>query len=383
MGSFYLEIGGSLLDIKDLYGAPRVKKSDDNKESVEIAEKQLESPSKEALPKKEIKSGADLPIFQELYKEFQRIFPHGTEVEFMPSGSVVLDYILGGGIPRGKFVEIASPSGLGKSTIALHACKSLAEQGLHSLYLDFEHALNDSLERGIGVDKYRGIYYAPHKLTTYEDAQNILDKYLKKKGIVDLVVLDSVTAMMPSKLREKAIEEIEPGLNARLMSAFLQKYKDVASATNATFLFINQTRMKIDFHSRFGAQETAAGGKALEFYTDIRIYMKGAQEVKDDDNVRIGVDVGIEATKNRVTRPYVKGVMSVIFGRGISNSRSYILYLIQAGGVVQSASYFTFKIPGLQEETFRGRDAAAEFIAKNREAVHQFLKTKGFFGDKG
>jgi len=315
--------------------------------------------------------------FEEAAASLMERFPSRMDVEYADTGSLVLNKLMGGGLPRGKYVELSTPSGMGKSTAALHICLSLCENGEKCVYLDFENAVNDSLVHGVGLTPYIGKTFSLHKLMTFADAEDAIDPYLYS-GDIALIVIDSITAIIPSVIQETSIEAALPGLKARLQGALLEKYKSDFSINGTTLLLINQMRTKFDFrgNSRVGP----AGGMTLEFYSDVRLMGIGAgkkiEENIDGKKVIIGHDMRLTTIKNKFTKPFVEDVLSVLFGKGISNIRTMMYYLVNEKIVKQSGSYF--EIEG-SAERMRGWVGVEAYVRENFEECLQKLKGLGIF----
>ena len=310
--------------------------------------------------------------------------------EFIRSGSIVLDALLGGGIPRGCFILWSSQTGIGKSTGSLYVCKSYCVQGLKALYLDFEGGVNENQLRGIGLDKHKyhktknpnGKFFI-YRVTTFVDAEAFLDDLL---GEVDLIVFDSVTAMLPAKLQDKSVEDIQPGVQSRLMSNLLQKYKAASIDKGTSWIMINQMRTKISFNSP--SKDAEAGGNALKFYADYRILMKKAypngtlgkeeETVKGTVKIPYGAINEVWCEKSRYTRPFVPLSLAVIFGKGISNIYSYKEFLESKGVVSKNGSWYSIDIGDKGEQyKCQGEQGILEWIGKNKKIVVDFIDSCG------
>ncbi len=308
--------------------------------------------------------------------------------EFIKSGSIVLDALLGGGIPRGCFILWSSQTGIGKSTGSLYVCKSYCVQGLKALYLDFEGGVNENQLRGIGLDKHKyhkdtnpnGKFFI-YRVTTFVDAETFLDDLL---GEVDLIVFDSVTAMLPAKLQDKSVEDIQPGVQSRLMSNLLQKYKAASIDRGTSWIMINQMRTKISFNSP--SKDAEAGGNALKFYADYRILMKkaypngtlekGEETIKGSVKIPYGAVNEVWCEKSRYTRPFVPLSLAVIFGKGISNIYSYKEFLESKGVVSKNGSWYSIDIDG-KEYKCQGEQGMLEWIGKSKKIVVDYINSCG------
>lgn len=328
--------------------------------------------SKRTRGKGRVKGGVS---FQQLALAYSELYQSGLGLEFLSTGSINADKMLGGGLPRGRISEWMSPAGMGKSTLALWACKTTCEVGGRALYIDDEYAVNDSLISGVGLDKYDGSQFFIAKLQTFSEAEEVIDAFFSSAEPPDLVVVDSITALSSTKLQDGGmkIEDAEPGWQARLLSNFFLKYKGKFGQMGTHLMCINQMRVKLSF--RGTSSMDGGGGNPMKYYPDIRVRMTNGGDIVVGGN-KIGSDVGIETIKNKVTVPFQKNVISILFGKGISNIRA-CTFLLEAEGVVsQSGSYFTIEIGG-SKQTVQGRTGLTEFITKNESLVMDFLRSRG------
>lgn len=319
-------------------------------------------------------------------KEYQSL----SEPEFTRSGSVVIDAILGGGIPKGTMIVWSSESGCGKSTGALHISRTYCMQGKRVLYLDYEHGVNSGQIDGMGLREY--LYdetknpdgnFILFQLQTYKDAEGILDKIM---GSLDLVIIDSVTAMLTENVRDKSSEDVVIGVDARVTSAFLKKYKADVSRTGCTWLLINQMRTKIATGYGQQTHDAEAGGNALKFYPDIRLMMKKAYKgelVKEEETVKgpqkvpFGAINTIYAIKNRYERPNIPMNVAIIFGRGIDNNFAYYDFLENQRAIKKTGAWYNIKIPGVEPAKLQGINKVIEWIGSNKDDVRGFINSKG------
>lgn len=310
-----------------------------------------------------------------------------SEAEFTRSGSVVLDAILGGGIPRGVFILWSAENGCGKSTGCLHVSRVYCMQKKRVLYLDYEGGVNDSQIDGMGLREYlynedtnpEGLFIL-YQVQTYKDGEAILDEIMAD---VDLVIVDSATAMLTEKVKGASSEDALPGVDSRVMSTFLKKYKAEAVREGVTWIIINQMRTKISFMGSTGDVE--AGGNALKYYPDIRLMMKkawkGTLEREEDtatgkQKVPFGAICQVWAEKNRYERPKIPLNMAIIFGRGISNEYAYYDYLERYGVVKKSGAWFTIKMAGLEDKV-QGMNRVIDWINDHKDAVRDFINAHG------
>jgi recombination protein RecA len=325
---------------------------------------------------REVKDDTSSKTFSQIANKFASDFTANTKLEFWSTGSPSFDNILGGGIAKGKMYTLHSPAGLGKTTCCLSFCRSICEKGGTCIYLDVEHAVNSTLIKGVGLEPYYNKSFIVHDPDTFSEAETIMDTYLKCSEPPSLIVIDSITMMISEKLKngEMLSEDVEPGWHARLASLFLNKFKHKIPDTGSSIFLINQERTKIRF--RGPSTVEAAGGAALQFIPDVIIEMKHSKDIMQGE-VCLGSDTLIETTKNKVTIPFIRNLVSIIFGEGISNSRSFS-YLLEADGAVkQLGSMFNLTTPSGLSASCRGRNALEEYIKQNEFAVVEYLKSRG------
>ena len=320
--------------------------------------------------------------FEEVSKTLLKSFESFEETTFIPSGSVVLDSVIGGGIPKGKFIEISSDAGVGKTTAVLHACKVACREGHKVAYLDFEHGVNESQIEGIGLSDYLGKDFILLQPITFEDAEQIIDA-LVDTGIT-YIVIDSITAMLPGKLQDSSIGEVQPGIHARYSAIFLQKYKGVCQTSKITFIFINQVRTKMNF--RGVTTQDAAGGNAQKFYMDVRLQMikrtkleKKMITMEGEKLVEYGSEVAVMAKKNRYNKPMIEGVMTIIYGKGVSNFAAYIKWLTAKGFIkLGGGGWYTITFNN-EEEKVRGQQGLNGWVKSNISEVKRYIDENGGF----
>jgi RecA/RadA recombinase len=318
-----------------------------------------------------------------LSREYQSI----EKPDFVQSGSVVIDALLGGGIPRGVFILWSSASGIGKSTGSLYISRSYCVQGLKVLYMDFEGGVNESQLDGIGLSQYlyhpknnpKGTFFC-YRLQTYQDAEKWLDAILE---FVDLVIIDSVTAMLPGKMQSVSIEDVQPGLQSRLMANLLLKYKSKSVRSKATWIMINQMRTHIRFVGI--STEEEAGGNALKFYSDYRILMKEARNGKlekvektarGDAKVPFGSLNEIWCLKSRYSRPFIPLSIAMVFGKGVSNNYAYKDFLESNGCIKRRGAWYDIDVAGLVASV-NGEGKIVEWIQQNRDAIRGYVNSCG------
>ena len=327
----------------------------------------------------------------ELYKsvrELSKTYKSLSKAEFVRSGSVVLDALLGGGIPRGTFILWSAENGCGKSTGALHISRTYCLQDKKVLYLDYEGGVNLSQIEGIGLKDYlyseenpKGTFFL-FQCQTYKDGEKILDKLMAS---VDLVVIDSMTAILTEKVKGSSSEDVLPGIDARVSSTFMKKYKAEAVRCGVTWVMINQIRTKIAMGFGQVTHDEEAGGQALRFYPDIRLRMKKAfkgtleREEKTSNGLQkvpFGAVCDIWAEKNRHMRPKIPLSLTIIFGKGISNEFAYAQWLLNQGFIIKTGSWFNIKFND-HDEKFQGMDKIVEWVTTNRNEVKEFINSNG------
>ncbi len=259
------------------------------------------------------------------------------DVEVIPSGSLALDNALGvGGYPRGRIIEIYGPESSGKTTLTLHAIAEAQKAGLSCAFVDAEHAFDPSYARNLGIDLDKLIISQPDN---GEAALEITDT-LVRSGAVDLVVIDSVAALVPQVELEGGMADNQMGLQARLMSKALRKLTSTVSKTNSTIIFINQIRMKIGV--MFGSPETTSGGNSLKFYASVRLDIRRGSPIKDQEEV-LGNETRVKVVKNKVAPPFKMADFEIIYGEGISRVGEVIDLATKYNIIEKSGSWYAYK----------------------------------------
>jgi len=275
------------------------------------------------------------------------------KISVIPSGSVGLDRAFGvGGYPKGRVVEIFGQEASGKTTLTLHAIAQAQAHGGVAAFIDAEHALDVSYARKLGVRTEELLISQPD---TGEQALEITE-HLVRSGAVDLIVIDSVAALVPKAEIEGEMGDAHMGVQARLMSQALRKLTGVLSKTNTCIIFINQTRMKIGVV--FGNPETTTGGMALKFYSSVRLEIRRAGALKDGDNV-VGSRARVKVVKNKVAPPFQEAEFDVLYGTGISRAGEVIDLGVTLGLIEKSTSHH-FSLHG--ERIGHGRERAVEYL---------------------
>ena len=288
------------------------------------------------------------------------------EVEAIPTGSLSLDIALGiGGVPRGRIVEIYGPESSGKTTLALEILAEAQALGGVVAFIDAEHALDPGYAARIGVDIDEVLISQPD---TGEQALEICDM-LVRSGALDVVVIDSVAALTPKAELEGEIGESTVGLQARLMSQALRKLAASLSKSNTTCIFINQLREKIGV--MFGNPETTPGGRALKFYSSVRLDIRRSDQIKDEDKNVIGNRTKVKVVKNKVAPPFRLAEFDIMYGTGISKEGCVLDEGVRYGIVNKSGAWFTYVTEAGSERLGQGREAAKEFLATNPDLMDE------------
>lgn len=282
-------------------------------------------------------------------------------VQVIPTGSLALDVALGiGGLPRGRVIEIYGPESSGKTTVALHAVASAQKAGGNAAFIDAEHALDPVYARALGVDTDSLLVSQPD---TGEQALEIADMLIRSGGI-DIIVVDSVAALVPKAEIEGEMGDSHVGLQARLMSQALRKITGALSATGTTAIFINQLREKIGVF--FGSPETTTGGKALKFYASVRIDVRRIETLKEAGSP-VGNRTRAKVVKNKMAPPFKQAEFDIVYGKGISREGSIIDMGVEAGIVRKSGSWFTYG----DDQLGQGKENVRQFLADNPELANE------------
>lgn len=284
-------------------------------------------------------------------------------VELLPTGSLSLDLALGGGYPKGRIIEIYGPESSGKTTLALHAIAEIQKQGGQAAFIDAEHALDPAYAKRIGVDTDNLLISQPDN---GEQALEICET-LVRSGAVDLIVVDSVAALVPQAEIDGDMGDAQMGLHARLMSQAMRKLTGIIAKSKATVIFINQIRMKIGV--MFGNPETTTGGNALKFYASVRIDIRRIGQIKDGDNIS-GNRTKIKVVKNKIAAPFRTAEFDIMYNEGISKVGD-ILDLAVQYGVIEKAGAF-LKYNG--ETLGQGREAVKKLFKENPKLASEIEK---------
>ena len=287
-----------------------------------------------------------------------------AEMQVIPTGSIALDVALGiGGLPRGRIVEIYGPESSGKTTLTLHAIANVQKQGGIAAFIDAEHALDPDYAKALGVDTDALLVSQPD---TGEQALEIADMLIRS-GALDLIVIDSVAALVPRAEIEGEMGDSHVGLQARLMSQALRKITGVLSNTGTTAIFINQLREKIGV--MFGSPETTTGGRALKFYSSVRLDVRRIESLKDGTDV-VGNRTRVKVVKNKVAAPFKQAEFDIMYGKGISREGSLIDVGVEQSIVRKSGAWYTYD----GDQLGQGKEKAREFLKENPDVAAEIEK---------
>lgn len=285
-------------------------------------------------------------------------------IEVIPTGSLALDTALGiGGLPRGRIVEIYGPESSGKTTLALHVVANAQKNGGVAAFIDAEHALDPVYARHLGVDTDSLIVSQPDN---GEQALEIADMLIRS-GALDVIVIDSVAALVPKAEIEGDMGDSHVGLQARLMSQALRKMTGALAQANTTAIFINQLREKIGVF--FGSPETTTGGKALKFYASVRMDIRRIQTLKSGDEP-IGNRTRVKVVKNKMAPPFKTAEFDMLYGQGISQEGSILDMALETDVVKKSGSWFTYN----GDQLGQGRENVRRFLIDNPEVTNEIAQ---------
>ena len=279
------------------------------------------------------------------------------KIEVIPSGSISLDKALGvGGYPKGRIIEVYGPESSGKTTFALHAIASAQKSGGFAAFIDAEHALDPVYAKNLGVDVENLILSQPD---SGEQALDIAEALIKS-GSVDVIVIDSVAALVPEAELNGDMGDNHVGLHARLMSQAMRKLAGIINKTNCVAIFINQIREKVGV--MFGNPETTTGGRALKFYASVRLEVRKGEAIKDGTNV-LGNRTNLKVVKNKVAPPFKTAEVEIIYGQGISKLGEIVDLAVNANIINKAGAWFSYN----GNKIGQGRENAKEFLKANPE----------------
>ena len=289
--------------------------------------------------------------------------PH-VPIEVIPTGSIALDIALGiGGLPRGRVIEIYGPESSGKTTVALHAVANAQAGGGVAAFIDAEHALDPEYARALGVDTDSLLVSQPD---TGEQALEIADMLIRS-GALDIIVIDSVAALVPRAEIEGEMGDSHVGLQARLMSQALRKITGALSNSGTTAIFINQLREKIGV--MFGSPETTTGGKALKFYSSVRLDVRRIETLKDGTDA-VGNRTRVKVVKNKVAPPFKQAEFDIVYGQGISREGSLIDVGVEQAIVKKSGAWYTYD----GDQLGQGKENVRNFLRDNPDLADEIEK---------
>lgn len=283
-----------------------------------------------------------------------------TNIETVSSGSISLDIALGGGIPRGRIVEIYGPESSGKTTLCLHVVAEIQKAGGTAAYVDAEHALDPVYAKKIGVKTEDLLLSQPDN---GEQALEVVEA-LVRSNAVDIVVVDSVAALVPQAEIEGDMGDSHMGLQARLMSQALRKLTGVISKTKCTVIFVNQLRMKIGV--MFGNPETTTGGNALKFYASVRLDIRRIGQIKSGEEV-VGNRVRVKVAKNKIAPPFKQAEFDIMYNEGISREGDVLDLASAEGVVIKSGAWFEYDGAKISQ----GREAAKQYLRDNPKVLEK------------
>jgi recombination protein RecA len=285
------------------------------------------------------------------------------DVETIPTGSLSLDIALGGGIPKGRIVEIYGPESSGKTTLTLHAVAEVQKAGGVAAFIDAEHALDPAYAKRLGVDIDKLLVSQPD---SGEQALEIVET-LVRSNAVDIVVIDSVAALVPQAEIEGDMGDSHMGLQARLMSQALRKLTGIISRSKCTVVFINQLRMKIGI--MFGNPETTTGGNALKFYASVRMDIRRISQIKSAEEV-LGNRVRVKVVKNKIAPPFREAEFDIMYNQGISREGDVLDLAIARGIMTKSGAWIAYE----GENVAQGREAGKQYLHDNPKVLDKIVK---------
>lgn len=285
------------------------------------------------------------------------------KIEVIPTGCMTLDIALGiGGVPRGRIIEIYGPESSGKTTVSLHIIAEAQKLGGTAAFIDAEHALDPSYAEKLGVNTKELYVSQPDN---GEQALNICDT-LVRSGAVDLIVIDSVAALTPKAEIDGEMGDNHVGLQARMMSQALRKLTGIINKSNSTVIFINQLREKVGV--MFGSPETTTGGKALKFYSSVRMDVRRVDSIKEGADI-VGNRTRVKIVKNKMAPPFKVAEFDIVYGKGISQVGCVVDLALELGILKKSGSWFSYN----DEKIAQGKENAKEVLSNNKELYEEIV----------
>ena len=320
------------------------------------------------------KENISADVLDETLKQIQKLFGKGAimrlgeresvDVDTIPSGSLLIDEALGvGGYPKGRIIEIFGPESSGKTTLALHAIAECQKHGGRAAFIDAEHAIDPVYAKNLGVDINELILSQPDN---GEQALEIVEM-LASSGGVNLIIVDSVAALVPQAELDGEMGDSAVGLQARLMSKAMRKIAGILNKKECAVIFINQLREKVGV--MYGNPETTSGGRALKFYATIRIDIRRTEAIKQGSDI-IGNTCRVKIVKNKVSAPFKQCEIDIIYGQGISKEGEILDRAVELGFIKKSASWFEYK----GNKIAQGRDAAKAYLKDNEDVANELLE---------
>ncbi len=282
------------------------------------------------------------------------------DVETIPTGSLSLDIALGGGIPKGRIIEIYGPESSGKTTLSLHAIAEVQKSGGTAAFIDAEHALDPQYASRLGVDTEQLLLSQPDN---GEQALEIVET-LVRSNAVDIIVVDSVAALVPQAEIEGEMGDSHMGLQARLMSQALRKLTGIINRSKCTVIFLNQLRMKIGV--MFGNPETTTGGNALKFYASVRIDIRRIGQIKEGDKI-IGNRTRVKVVKNKIAPPFRQAEFDIMYNEGISREGDVVDLAVERGIIGKAGAWFAYEGNNIAQ----GREAAKQYLRDNPKVLEE------------
>ena len=319
------------------------------------------------------KENISADALDETLKQIQKLFGKGAvirlgdresvDVDAIPSGSILLDEALGvGGYPKGRIIEIYGPESSGKTTLALHAIAECQKMGGRAAFIDAEHAIDPIYAKNLGVDINELILSQPDN---GEQALEIVEM-LANSGSINLIIVDSVAALVPQAELDGEMGDSSVGLQARLMSKAMRKIAGILNKKECAVIFINQLREKVGV--MYGNPETTSGGRALKFYASIRIDIRRTEAIKQGADI-IGNTCRVKIVKNKVSPPFKQCEIDIIYGQGISKEAEVLDRAVELGIIKKSGAWFEYK----GSKIAQGRDSAKTYIKENEDVFEELL----------